>query len=89
MIKIFATPAGGLKCILKEHLPLQEILQNQQHPANVLNSDFYLCPLSKQHLQNCLIDSKDFLTQTTKGIRHILNQKCNQKYGGHIFKYGR
>ena len=39
VILIFATPAGGHKCI-KEYL----LLQNQQHSAKVLNSEFCLCP---------------------------------------------
>ena len=30
----------------------------------------YLCPRSKPHLQNCLIDLKDFLTQTVQGRTH-------------------
>ena len=41
------------------------------HPAKVLNSKFYLCPLSKPHLQNCLIDSQDFHT-------HILAWYCTR-----------
>ena len=38
--------------------------------AKVLKSNFYLCPHSKPHLQNNLIDLKDFLTQT-QGIEKI------------------
>ena len=67
---IFTTPAGGHKCI-KEHLECPNKCGHRRLPAIVLNSYFYLCLHSKQHLQNCLIDSKDFLTQTAQGRRHI------------------
>ena len=75
VILIFVIPAGRLKCI-KEHLPQQEILR-KSNSAKVLNSDLYLCPPSKLHLQNCLIDSKDFLTKNTQGIHGI----CESTYG--------
>ena len=78
---------GTRKCI-KEHLECPNESVNQWHPAKVLNSDCYLCPLSKLLLQNCLIDSKDFLTQTAK-VKDILNQKYDCKYGVHIFRYSR
>ena len=69
-------------------LPSWGILRNQLHPAKVLNSDFYLCPPSKSHVPNYLIDSKYFLIHKFQGIRH---NKSNNKivYGGHIFRYGR
>ena len=70
VILIFATPAGGHECTT-EHLECPSKSGNQRHSAKVLNSDFYLCPRSKPHLQNCLIDSKDFLTQTAQGRKHI------------------
>ena len=65
-------------------LPSWGILRNQLHPAKVLNSDFYLCPPSKSHVPNYLIDSKYFLIHKFQGIRH---NKSNN--GGHIFWYGR
>ena len=67
---ISATPAGGHKCI-KKHFECQSKSGNQRHPAKVLNSDFCLCPRSKPHLQNYLIDSKDFGTRTAQGRGHI------------------
>ena len=48
---------------------------NPRHSAKVLNSDFYLCPRSKPHLQNYLIDLKDFLTQTVQARRHTIKNK--------------
>ena len=41
--------------------------EEKGHPAKVLISKFYLCPHSKPPLQNCLIDSQDFLTWTVQG----------------------
>ena len=70
VILIFETPAGGNKCI-NEHLKCPNRSRNQRYPAKVLNHDFDLCPRSKPHVQNCLIDSKDFLTQTAQDRRHI------------------
>ena len=69
LISIFVTFAGGHKCI-KEHLEYPKKSGNPRHSAKVLNSDFYLCPHSKPHLHNFLIDFKDFLTQTAQGRRH-------------------
>ena len=57
-------------------LPSWGILRNQLHPAEVLNSDFYLCPPSKSHVPNYLIDFKYFLIQKFKGIRH--NKSTNK-----------
>ena len=68
----FATPPSGHGCI-KEYLECQNKSGNQRHPAKVLNSDFHFCPRSKSHLQNCLIHSKDFLTHTAQGRRHIIS----------------
>ena len=85
---IFAKPAGGHKCI-KEHHECPNKSENQRHPAEVLNSHTYLYPHSEQHLQNCVINSKDFLTRTAQGRRHIKSKKKKKgKYGGHIFRYG-
>ena len=58
----------------ESHLPLQEILRNQRHPAKVLNSEFCSCTHSKPHLQNISIDSKDFFTQTVQGSGHIYSK---------------
>ena len=57
-------------------LPSRGILRNHLHPAKVLNSEFYLCPPSKSHVPNYLIDSKYFLIQNCQGIRH---NKSNNK----------
>ena len=69
VILIFATLAGGHKCI-KEHPECPNKSGNPWPSAKVLNSDLYLCPHSKPHLHNCLIDLQDFLTQTAQGRRH-------------------
>ena len=55
--------------------------------SQVLNSEFYLYPLSKPHLQNRLIDYQEVFTHTGQRSRHITS-KINLKYGGHIFRYG-
>ena len=57
-------------------LPSRGILRNQLHPAKVLNSEFYLCPPSKSHVPNYLIDSNFFLIQKFQGIR--LNKSNNK-----------
>ena len=48
----------------------EEFCEISSIQQKVLNSEFYLCPCSKPYLPNCLIDSQDFLTQTTQGSRH-------------------
>ena len=53
-----------------ESLPSRGILRNQRHLAKVLNSEFYLCPRSKPHLQNRLTDSQEIFTKIAQGTRH-------------------
>ena len=53
-------------------------MENSSTQQKVLTSEFYLWPRSKPPLQNCLIDSQDFFTQTAQGSRHI---KSKIKYG--------
>ena len=38
--------------------------------TKILNFELYMCPRSKPHLQNNLIDLRDFLTQTAQGRKH-------------------
>ena len=73
VISMFATLAGGHMCI-KEHLECPNKSAILQHSAKVLISDFNLCPHSKPHLHNCLIDLQDFLTQTAQGRRHTTSK---------------
>ena len=75
---IFATSTGGHKCI-KKHLECTNKTWKSLVPAKVLNSEFYLCPCSKRHLQNCL-NQKIFLYKLLK-VEDMLNQKQN---GSHM-----
>ena len=56
---------------MMSHIFLFKNLQNQWQPAKVLNSEFYLSPHSKPHLQNYLIDLIEFLTQTVQSVPKI------------------
>ena len=53
------------KCI-KEQPEFPNRSGNSRHSAKALNSDFYMFLRSKPHIQNSLIDLKDFLTQTAQ-----------------------
>ena len=76
--------------ILRNIWSAQKKLGNQRYPVKVINSDFNLRLRSKPHLQNCLTDSKDFLTQTAQGRKDVkIKIVDNRRYGGHIFRYGR
>ena len=68
----FVTPAGKLKR-MKKHFPLQEMLLNQRHPAEVLNSDFNLCPRSKPLIKMVWLIQKIFLHKLPK-VSDILNE---------------
>ena len=70
VISIFATLAGGDKCI-KEQDACSNKSGNPRHSAKSSKFWFLFESTFKPHLQNSLIDLRQFLTQTAKGKRHI------------------
>ena len=81
---IFATPSGGNICIKHTILSAQTKVEISGIQQKVLNSDFYLRSRSKPHLQNCLIDSKGFLTQTAQDKRHNKSKITSQVRWAHF-----